>query len=166
MLVERKKSFNIDMFGYRVVIVLTNDIEGSVDKHANEFPPNVRFGNIAKAQALHIFHPMRPFSMVILPFNADLSTVAHEAFHVVWRVMEFVDADHENEVMAYMLGYVIEHIGIFTKSVGQPEIPKLPQEVKAIIESDDIQKRLEKGDRVVIDSDKFLAVKVKPAETG
>jgi hypothetical protein len=51
-----------------------------------------------------------PESWIILPFDAPCSSVAHEAWHAVRRMLDYCGAEQENEVVAYHLGYVVNKI--------------------------------------------------------
>jgi accessory gene regulator protein AgrB len=45
-----------------------------------------------------------------LGHDPSVKTIAHEVFHVVWRIMAHIGATHENEVMAYHVGYLVHAI--------------------------------------------------------
>lgn len=148
-LVERSKWIRIDPFEYGLLVVLTNDIEGSIQKHRKKFP---EFASISSenAAAIHIYHPEESFSMIILEFEPMIHHVIHEAFHLVWRVFEWSGAHHENEIMAYMLGFVTNQILLFAQKTGSPKPPKIPRKILKQLEDPAIRKKLEKGQRVTL----------------
>lgn len=46
--------------------------------------------------------------------TADINTIAHECFHMVTLLMDFIglkfDLNHNDEAYAYLLGYLVEEI--------------------------------------------------------
>lgn len=49
-------------------------------------------------------------SYIFLGYAPDISSVVHEAYHAVWRMMEYIGAQHENEIIAYSLGHITRGI--------------------------------------------------------
>ena len=63
------------------------------------------------------FHTNKGQSYIFLPHDAPEGTVAHEAWHIVHMVLDYVGAKDENEVVAYHLGYLVNKIYEFKKAV-------------------------------------------------
>lgn len=55
-------------------------------------------------------------SWIILPEDASISTVVHECWHCVYRIMKKIGAEIENEVVAYTLGWLTEEATEFLYS--------------------------------------------------
>lgn len=60
---------------------------------------------------------MNGYATIHLKPNAAIGTIAHEAYHAVVGMMKFVGATHENEVIAYHLGYIVDKIAEFNLKV-------------------------------------------------
>lgn len=106
--VEKVKSFDMDHFNYDVKVIVSNDPEGSRILRAKELGPYTRdTGTTA------VTHSGSGRSVIFLPFNACISYIAHEVYHVMWHAMKYIGAVHENEVMAYHIGYLTRDIAKF-----------------------------------------------------
>lgn len=103
---EKLHKLDIAPFNYEVNIVLTENIADSRIKR-NRTLGSVSKDDLTGTVALHCAVHDKPISYIFLPFESDIGYVAHECFHCVWRIMKFIGAEHENEVMAYTLGYLV-----------------------------------------------------------
>lgn len=149
VLVDRSKYITFDVFAYRLLVVLTNSIAGSVNKHRNKFPKDCNIST-TNAAAIHVYHPDIPLSMIVLPFDPDIDLLTHESFHCVWRVMSWIGAEHENEVMAYLAGYIASEIAKFSVQTGVPKTPKIPKRIIKKLQTKKVRNKLDKGRRVVV----------------
>lgn len=106
-LVERMKRVDIKPFGYRLYVIHTNDIFASAVKRGIiDMPEN--------AYACHCGINGIPVSLMFLPHDAGVRTIAHEVSHCTWHIFSVIGALHENEVMAYMNGYLTAEVLKFT----------------------------------------------------
>lgn len=149
MLVDKSKSLMIDAFSYRVLIVLTNSIAGSVNKHLGKFPKDANIST-TNAAGIHVYHPDVPLSMIVLPFEPSIDLLTHETYHCVNRLMNWIGAEHENEVVAYLVGYIASEIAEFAYKVGTPKVPKIPKRVIKQLQSQKIKNKLDNGQRVIV----------------
>lgn len=105
---EKVLLIDFPQYAYTVKVVVTNNVYTSGVKHLpGQPPPNELWF------AFHTGVPGRSLSLIVLPLEAGVSTISHEAFHCVWEIMQHIGADHENEVMAYTLGYLVREIAAF-----------------------------------------------------
>lgn len=100
-------------FNYDVKVVITSDISLYIQ---SKFP-NIE--NPGSGNGFHIYSQDDCRSHIVLTDNPSIKTIAHEVFHVVWRLMEHVGAKHENEVMAYHQGYLTERISKWVLAQGE-----------------------------------------------
>jgi hypothetical protein len=87
--------------GYKVKIVVTENVSDFIEE---------RFPSVADATgegAAHIYE-IGFESWIILPEDASISTIVHECWHCVHRIMKKIGAELENEVVAYTLGWLTE----------------------------------------------------------
>ena len=61
------------------------------------------------------------WSYMFLNPQADEGTIAHESWHIIFEIMDYVGAKIENEVVAYHLGYLINKIHTFKKEVSHAQ---------------------------------------------
>lgn len=54
-------------------------------------------------------------SMIFLPYNASVGTIAHESYHAVRRMLKYVGAKMDNETVAHHLGYLTQKIFNFMR---------------------------------------------------
>lgn len=80
-----------------------------VCKAAKRLYPALPAEDVKDAEAIHV-HCNDNRSHVILPFDCNLNQIVHEAYHFCWRLMHHIGADHENEIMAYHMGYTVDKI--------------------------------------------------------
>jgi hypothetical protein len=83
-----------------VNLVLTTDVEKSTLK----IDPKYDGGATG---ALWIFNPTTQDAHIILPFRPDMGMIAHECWHCVRRLLRYIGAELDNEVVAYHLGYAV-----------------------------------------------------------
>ncbi len=102
---------------YTVLLVVTDNVNEYVEKSF----PNL---SDTKQGACHVYRNYE--SHIILPFDASISTVVHECWHCVYRIMKTIGAELENEVVAYTLGWITEQATDFLYST--PEYKKLAVE--------------------------------------
>lgn len=114
---ERQKRIVIKVFNYQIYVVLSSDPNAARAKRNRILGEWTHDDNMA---ALHC-GDSDPTSYVFLPFEADIGLVVHESCHVFWRIMEFIGAKHEDEVMAYTIAYITRETVKFIAKTGDPE---------------------------------------------
>lgn len=107
------KTFSFPIFGYRLKVSLT----GSVGTFARKLYPDLPDSQTAdNVEGIHV-HDDASRSHIILPYGVGICTIVHEVSHFVWKLMAFIGADHENEIMAYHMGYTVERICLWIQEV-------------------------------------------------
>ena len=102
-----------DVWHYSVKIVFSTDINDSIK---TQFPEETKF-NGTSTDACHMFRSdePEPESFLFFPFTANASTIGHECWHAVRRMLLFAGTDLENETVAYHLGWLIGEVTKFQK---------------------------------------------------
>jgi hypothetical protein len=99
---------------YIVHVEITSDLEKSMRR----YPPCQEAIDELKGDyacdALTV-HTDETFSFIFFPHNASVGTIAHEAWHVVNRMMSLLSIETDNEVVAYHLGYLVDKIFRFMR---------------------------------------------------
>src|ERR1700744_594697 len=101
-LVEKVVKFDIVPFNYDLIVVVSESIQQSRTNRNDilgYYEPDEAHG------AMHCF--MNHTSYIFLEYGADIGTIAHEVFHFVWKLMSWIGAEHNNEVMAYHVGHYV-----------------------------------------------------------
>lgn len=114
--VMKSKRFKLDVYGYIVRVVLSNDVEEARIQWSGTCGNNYERDGITRGICWNADNIA--LSVVFLPFESDIGYVVHELFHVVWRVMSYIGAQHENEIMAYTLGYLTREVCRFIATTG------------------------------------------------
>lgn len=102
----KKEHLEIPTLKYDVYVVITNDFFKASQK-LNHNEHDKEWYDEASAVALHSLHEGQSF--VLFKPNASVEQIAHEMWHVVRRMLEWVGAGLENEIVAYHLGYLAGH---------------------------------------------------------
>jgi len=108
---EIKCEIPFDIFPYKLTVIVSNDILKSRSKYdtilgrkySNEF-----------AGAIHDTNHDGN-SYVFLKSDATPGTIAHESFHVIWELLDFIGANDNNELIAYLMTYIVNNIHVFIK---------------------------------------------------
>ena len=110
---EYTKHLIVKVLNHEVYIVVTGDVKesrirrtrllGDVDLH-----PHVRA--LFSSNGCGV-------SFIFLPLDCENYVRCHEAYHCVNEIMRFIGANHENEVVAYTLSYLIDEIDKFLEKI-------------------------------------------------
>ena len=103
---EKKRNFSLSIFGgYQVRVVLTNDLNQSLEKHGftGDEPKDTA------GLALHCEKHMHSYIFLQLK-EPEPGYIAHESWHVVKRICDHLGIKLDNEVVAYLLGYIVEKV--------------------------------------------------------
>lgn len=107
---ERKKMVAIPAFDYKIHIIFTDDVIASRKKIGRLIGDTFS----GAAEAYHVYTDA-PESWLIFPHEVTPGTISHEAYHCIRRVMEWIGADSENEVMAYHLEWLVNEVWWFLR---------------------------------------------------
>lgn len=103
----RKEEIPNPIFHYDVIVVIADDFEEAAKKLKLAIMPVETF---TQNEALHFAVTNEPKSFLFFHPKADHGTIAHEVWHAVRRLHEYIGAEFENEVVAYLLGYYVRHV--------------------------------------------------------
>lgn len=100
------KTFTYPIFGYNLRVTITPEVGILARNLYPELPASQTADNVDGIHVLYGSHR----SHIILPYGAEIGTIVHEVYHFCWRLMETIDALHENEIIAYHMGYTVQRI--------------------------------------------------------
>lgn len=103
---DQCKTFKFPMFSYQMKVRLTEH----VGRRSGELYPEIRDSKEEEYIDALCVDTGGPWCEIILPFDPDINTVVHEVFHCIWQMMEYIGAQHENEIMAHLNGHAVELI--------------------------------------------------------
>ena len=96
---------------YAVRLILTDDLTKSAKARLGHMPAD-------PAADGFVFHPNEiAQSYIFLPMNPSENVIAHEAWHIVHKVMDYVGAGIDSEVVAYQPGWLVGQIYRFKNSI-------------------------------------------------
>lgn len=102
------------MANYQVRLILTNDLQKSANSRLSQPPQN------ADAFCYHVKDEGR--SYIFLGLDAEESTVAHECWHIVHRVLTYCGVqDMDDEIVAYHLDHIVEQVYRFKNAIKAPK---------------------------------------------
>lgn len=103
---EHSSKLSFPAFEYDVHIVFSSDVVASRIKRDDILGKY----DAGPAGGLHSYTPDGSYSYLFISPDALPSTIAHEAWHCIRRMMVHCGAELENEVVAYHLGYLVGEI--------------------------------------------------------
>jgi hypothetical protein len=100
---EKRKKLYLEIFDHHIEMIFSNDTcrtfhkqaakdEWTNDQHDPFIAMHICFGNK---------------STLIFPYDATPDVIAHECFHIVFGLFVEIGAEFNNEIMAYLLGYLV-----------------------------------------------------------
>lgn len=110
MLKEKRKKLKLflDLYMYTVEICITNNIILSRKKDDKRVEHIYR-GNYAPG-GLQAYSHNKRISIIYLNKNSKTDVVAHESWHCIRTIADWIGAEYENEFIAYHLGYLVYEI--------------------------------------------------------
>jgi hypothetical protein len=91
--------------GYGVHIELTKDLVKTISKY--EDTKDIPLSMNTEAICIEID---KGISYMFLPYNPTPDIIAHESWHAVKNMMEFVGINLDSETVAYHLGFVVNEV--------------------------------------------------------
>jgi hypothetical protein len=114
---DYEKTVKFDLFSrYMVHVVFTDSLETSFRKRY----PTSPFEWASEAQGFHVKPSARGHAHIFLPHNVIEGSVAHECWHAIREMLLnwiHANADLDNEVVAYCLGYLVGKVYEFKSAV-------------------------------------------------
>jgi len=105
-MIEFKSKIPLPVYNYNIFVHFTDDLVASADALASKGMLNKDHGIDKTADGFHVRMPNDSYSFIVLKIKAAPNHVFHEVYHAVSTMFRWIGANHEEEVMAYTLGYV------------------------------------------------------------
>lgn len=107
---DRWFTIKLPHFNYDVKVAFTDDFKAfALNRGWEKLYEQIK-NDDRTVSAYHCSHPGEGTSWILYKHDPNIDTIVHEVFHVVWRIMKYIGADFENEVMAYHVGYIVKRI--------------------------------------------------------
>jgi len=110
---EHHKVVELPIYNYDVYVTFTSDMQESVTRWEEIYRPDGEPLEVSNMDSLHMYLSNKGSSFLFFPLDCGVGHIAHESFHVVWRLWKWIGAQHENETMAYTVGHLVREIVLF-----------------------------------------------------
>ena len=101
---------------YRVYIVMTDDLQKSYDGRIFEER------DLSNSDALSVGLREHANSVIFLKRGCSAGDVAHESWHTVRRILLLIGAELEDEIVAYLLDYLVNEITKFQSAITSSQV--------------------------------------------
>lgn len=105
---EKEHIVKLPVFGYTFYVVITTVLvrsrknrEGILGKCDYDIPTLAMCSHGVTYSS---------FTYLFISPNACNGTIAHECYHAICNLFKYIDADHEEEIFAYHLSYLVDEI--------------------------------------------------------
>jgi len=110
---EEHGSTDFEVFGWRVFFIYTSNVKET--REALSHKVGALETSLENCPALHSYNAKLNDSFVIFNNTATIGDLAHECFHVLWRMFISHGVELDNETTAYHLGFLVDKIVDFKK---------------------------------------------------
>lgn len=117
---EHKKRLVIHPFPYTVYVIACSDVTEARERYYK----TLGHYRGVPADAMHVCVENVPASYIFINYLSDVDVIVHEALHCIWRIMTYVGARKEEEIMAYHLGSLTRTICLFLSKTA-PDLDNL-----------------------------------------
>lgn len=104
---EKSKTVLFPMYKYKIHIVKTTDIMLSRNNRSGIIGHELVM-NGGQPEGLHSYNKDEAEAFIFLEWNSNMGVLCHECYHGITRLFRWIQAEHEEEVFAYHLGYLVE----------------------------------------------------------
>jgi hypothetical protein len=111
--IEAETMIPFPPFDYRVYLFFVNNLGEAVKAIIKRDGLNLtahRLEEISDSGGFHLYSTNRARSYLFLHTDALSNQIVHEAYHTVSNIFRWIEAEHEEEVFAYHLGYLVQEI--------------------------------------------------------
>lgn len=105
---ESKTIIPFPPYNYRIYVIFTDNLIASADKLASQGKLHSNHGIDECTDGFHVRLPNQSYSYLVLPYSAGINQIAHECYHSIVCMFDWISAQHEEELFAYHLGYLVE----------------------------------------------------------
>ena len=123
---EHKTTIPFPCYGYRIYVIFSDNIietaNGLVKKNVMKsahWVDDTTDGFTVKSEK-------RNHTFVVLKKNTPLNNIVHETYHGVSNMFSWIGAEHEPEIFAYSLAYMVDIILSEQKKLSKP-LDKQPE---------------------------------------
>jgi|SRR5690348_16273695 len=95
------------VFSYYIVHV---EVTSDIKKTAAKYEQTRNIPDLENGDAWSIHPANENFSFIFLKPNPSVGTIAHECWHVVKRMMDYMGVELDSETVAYHLGYLVDKV--------------------------------------------------------
>ena len=103
----------IPTFDYRIYVIFCENIMNTVRHYTKKEKWQLndkRLDELDGSGGFHFSILDKAKSYIFLPIRADSNQIVHESYHAICRIMRWIEAEHEEELFAYHLSYVVQMI--------------------------------------------------------
>jgi hypothetical protein len=106
---QTEKKVKFKTFGYSIWIIVTNDIIASRGKIDDKIGHSLEDDSPESITGLHS-HKDGAFECFVFlkPNKNSINTICHECFHAITWLFNSIDAEPEEEIFAYHLGFLAQ----------------------------------------------------------
>lgn len=112
---EDKTVVRFPAWDYDVDVVFSTNVDASIKRRDDNHEEGT-------ARAICMRSQTHPRCLIIFPYRPKESTVAHESWHAVRRMLTYCGAEYDSETVAYHLGYLVQEITKFSRKHPRPKI--------------------------------------------
>jgi len=113
---ESNTIIEFPIFDYTLEVIFTDDLNDSREKRSDKL--GALPSPIGKTvDGLHCYNEQYPESVIFLLNTTTVGVIAHEIYHFIRRMFRWIDAQPEEEVIAYHLTYVLDKVIDFKNSL-------------------------------------------------
>ena len=112
---EQTHEIKLPVYGFIIQFVKTKSIYESRNQRSVEIGEIVTKEYCDTLSALMSCCHSKPLCFVFFTDSVKVGEVAHECWHVVFQIMDWIGATIEDEVCAYLLDYLVEEAWAFVK---------------------------------------------------
>ncbi len=106
---EAKIVIDFPVFNYDMTIVYTDDIVRSREELDHVIGAADR-KFIDDCDGLHSFHEDKSTGFIFFTPDTSIGVIAHECYHAISRMLRWIGAKKEEEVVAYHLSYLLDKV--------------------------------------------------------
>ena len=99
------------MYEVSIFVYFCEDIKESMDKICDKHGFAASSHKIKDTMyACHLHNINKKDSIIFLPMDVGLGSAVHESYHAICHLFKYIGAEHEEELFAYNLDYLVSEI--------------------------------------------------------
>ena len=97
-------------YSYRIYVIFTDSLVESANALFEKGLLTKNHGIDDTTDGFSVRMPNQSYSFVVLKYNASINQIVHECYHAVCNMFRWVSAEHEEELFAYHMGYLVREV--------------------------------------------------------